>query len=261
MIKPIAIFTYVFLYIPIVVLFLSTTGIGSDISFDSIKNYKEFIFHKEITDAIFFSLKLSFISSSIAVIISIILAMNTNSLLSTIIMIPFFISEVILGFVFLIFFNFLENLVGDYIQINYFSKIIIAHVVLGCSYTVNIIRSSIKTIDPRIYEAALDLGAKKQKIFIDIILPHISKSIFISWIVCFLLSMDDVIISSFLSNKTNNTLSLLIYSKIKVGSYSEISALSSLIILVCVLCALLTSFLIYYFNKKPKKNIIKKNKP
>src|SRR6185437_12016948 len=85
-------------------------------------------------------------------------------------------------------------------------------------------------------EAAQDLGATPARAFIEITLPIIAPAIISSWLLCFTLSLDDLVISSFVAGPGASTLPMVIYSKVKLGVSPDINALASLIVCAVGLC-------------------------
>lgn len=86
----------------------------------------------------------------------------------------------------------------------------------------------------------MDLGATPQRAFLEITLPIIAPALVSSWLLCFTLSIDDLVISSFVSGPGADTLPMVIYSKVKLGVSPDVNALATLIIGIvgsCVIAA------------------------
>jgi putrescine transport system permease protein len=100
-------------------------------------------------------------------------------------------------------------------------------------------------MDHHIEEAALDLGARPLKVFMMITLPVISPSIAAGWLLAFTLSLDDVILASFLSGPGSTTLPMLIFSSVRFGVSPEINALASLIVCLVAIGVLISGMVMY----------------
>ena len=113
--------------------------------------------------------------------------------------------------------------------------IVIAHVTFSMAYVAVIVRSRLIGMDPSIEEAAMDLGAKPAKVFFVITLPIIAPALVSGWLLAFTLSLDDLVIASFVSGPGSSTLPMVIYSKVRLGLSPEINALATLMISVVAL--------------------------
>src|SRR5690606_3324639 len=108
----------------------------------------------------------------------------------------------------------------------------VGHVTLCMAYVAVIIQSRIRDLDRSLEEAALDLGATPLKVFFHITLPLILPALMAGWLLAFTLSLDDVVIASFLSGPGYTTLPLEIFSRVRLGLKPEINALATLFILL-----------------------------
>ena len=107
----------------------------------------------------------------------------------------------------------------------------IGHVMLCISYVAITVSARLGAIDKSLYEAARDLGATPLRVFVDITLPLIVQAMVSSWLLSFTISIDNVIISAFLSGPQTTTLPLVLLSRMRLGLNPEINALGSLFIL------------------------------
>jgi putrescine transport system permease protein len=119
-----------------------------------------------------------------------------------------------------------------------FITIVIAHVTFCSAYVTVTVQARLASADRSLEEAAMDLGATPARAFIDITLPIIAPAIISSWLLCFTLSLDDLVISSFVAGPGASTLPMVIYSKVKLGVSPDINALTSLIVCGVGLCIL-----------------------
>ncbi len=108
----------------------------------------------------------------------------------------------------------------------------IGHVMLCISYVAIIVQSRVRDLDPSLEEAALDLGATPLKVFFAITLPLISQALVSGWLLSFTLSIDDLVLSAFLSGPGSTTLPLVVFSRVRLGLNPEMNALATLFIVV-----------------------------
>jgi putrescine transport system permease protein len=108
----------------------------------------------------------------------------------------------------------------------------IGHVMLCISYVAIIVQSRVKELNPSLEEAALDLGATPVKVFFLITLPLISQALVSGWLLSFTLSIDDLVLSAFLSGPGSTTLPLVVFSRVRLGLNPEMNALATLFIAV-----------------------------
>jgi len=144
---------------------------------------------------------------------------------------PLVIPEVVLGISLLLLFVELGQLTG-WPQSNGMFTIWVGHVTLCVAYVAVVIQSRIRDLDRSLEEAALDLGATPIRVFFLITLPLIAPALLAAWLLSFTLSLDDVVIASFLSGPGYTTLPLEVFSRVRLGLKPEINALATLFILV-----------------------------
>jgi putrescine transport system permease protein len=119
-----------------------------------------------------------------------------------------------------------------------FTTIVIAHIAFCTAYVTVTVQSRLQGADRSLEEAAMDLGASPARAFIDVTLPIIAPALLSSWLLSFTLSLDDLVISSFVSGPGAGTLPMVIYSKVKLGVSPDINALASLIICAVGACVI-----------------------
>ena len=111
-----------------------------------------------------------------------------------------------------------------------FVTIVLAHVAFCTAYVTVTVQSRLSTADRSLEEAAMDLGAGPVRAFMDTTLRIIAPALASSWLLSFTLSLDDLVISSFVSGPGASTLPMVIYSKVKLGVSPDVNALATLII-------------------------------
>ena len=123
------------------------------------------------------------------------------------------------------------------------TTIVLSHIAFCTAYVTITVQSRLQTADRSLEEAALDLGATPLQAFVDVTLPIIAPALVSSWLLSFTLSLDDLVISSFVSGPRSSTLPMVIFSKVKLGVSPDINALASLIILAVGACVLVAAYL------------------
>src|SRR5882762_5092099 len=124
-----------------------------------------------------------------------------------------------------------------------FTTIVLSHVTFCTAYVTITVQSRLAAADRSLEEAAMDLGAGPALAFLEITLPIIAPAIISSWLLCFTLSLDDLVISSFVAGPGASTLPMVIYSKVKLGVSPDINALASLIVCAVGVCIIGAGYL------------------
>lgn len=150
-----------------------------------------------------------------------------------IIFLPLMIPEIILGMAFLSVFTMLKIKTG-------MLTLIIAHCSFCVPYVFLTVKSALNDMDSSVPEAARDLGASPLKGFLTVELPLIFPSVLSGMFLAFAMSMDDVVISFFVTGAETNTLPIKIYSKMKTGVTPEINALCTVMLAVTSVMVILS---------------------
>ncbi|MEO1122050.1 MAG: ABC transporter permease subunit, partial [Pseudomonadota bacterium] len=108
--------------------------------------------------------------------------------------------------------------------------IILAHATFSMCYVAVVVQSRLTGFDDSVEEAALDLGAKPATVFFRITLPLILPAVIAGWLLSFTLSLDDLVIASFVTGPGATTLPMKIFSAVRLGVTPEINALSTILI-------------------------------
>jgi putrescine transport system permease protein len=124
-----------------------------------------------------------------------------------------------------------------------FTTIVLSHITFCTAYVTITVQSRLAAADRSLEEAAMDLGASPARAFLEITLPIIAPAIVSSWLLCFTLSLDDLVISSFVAGPGASTLPMVIYSKVKLGVSPDINALASLIVCAVGGCIVVAGWL------------------
>lgn len=237
-----SLFGFIFLYAPILSLIIYSFNKSKLVTVWggwSVKWYVELFSNQQIIDAAIVSLKVAFITATLSVILGVLAGYVLSRMgkfpgkliVSGWISAPLIMPEVITGLSLLLLFVSLENLIG-WPAGRGITTIIIAHTTFCMAYVAVIVQSRLSQMDDSLEEAAMDLGAKPHSLFFLITLPIISPAIISGWLLAFTMSLDDLVIASFVSGPGNSTLPMVIFSKIRLGVSPEVNALATIMILI-----------------------------
>lgn len=246
----------VFLYLPMVVLMVYSFNESRLVTVwagFSTKWYGELFKDEQLMTAVGHSLEIAFYSASAAVVLatmaSIIMVrfkkFTGRTVFSGMITAPLVMPDVIIGLSLLLLFVAMAQFIGWPPQRGMLT-IWIAHTTFCVAYSTVVISSRLQEMDRSLEEAALDLGASQLKSFMQITLPIISPAIVSAWLLSFTLSLDDVVIASFVTGPGATTLPIEVFSSVRLGVTPKINALATLIILAVSVVA----FASWYFSKK-----------
>jgi putrescine transport system permease protein len=211
--------------------------------------YTELIHNRQLLQAALLSLEVAVTASTLAVVLGTLAAValvrftkfRGRLLLSGMVNAPLVMPEIITGITqLLLFVSMLQMFAWPH---RGFTTIVISHVVFCTAYATITIQSRLQSADRSLEEAAMDLGSGPARAFIEITLPIIAPALLSSWLLNFTLSLDDLVISSFVSGPGASTLPMVIYSKVKLGVSPDINALASLIICGVGACVILAGYL------------------
>jgi putrescine transport system permease protein len=134
-----------------------------------------------------------------------------------------------------------------------FTTIVIAHIAFCTAYVTVTVQSRLQSADRSLEEAAMDLGSSPAQACVEVTLPIIAPALISSWLLSFTLSLDDLVISSFVSGPGASTLPMVIYSKVKLGVSPDVNALASLIICVVGSCVIAAG---YFMRRAEKQRLL-----
>jgi spermidine/putrescine transport system permease protein len=144
--------------------------------------------------------------------------------------------DIIMGISLLILFNLINLNLGFY-------SLLLAHITLNLPFVIIIVIARLKTFNKNLINAARDLGAGEWTIFTRIILPLILPSVISGWLLAFTLSLDDVVISFFVTGPNFEVLPLTLFSMAHLGIKSEINALCTVIFAVTLVLIFTSHFI------------------
>ncbi len=118
------------------------------------------------------------------------------------------------------------------------------HLLLGMAYATVVIQARLQDLNPQLEEAAMDLGARPLQVFTLVTLPMIAQSIMSAWLLTFTLSLDDVVLSAFLSGPGSTTMPLVIFSRARLGLNPSVNAVATITVAVVATGIVVASYLI-----------------
>lgn len=162
--------------------------------------------------------------------------LRTKGVVEYISMLPIMIPEIILGMVFMAFFALIGLPFG-------MTTLVTAHTAFCIPYVYMMVKARLAGMDASLAEAARDLGASQWRVFFDITLPLIAPAVTSGMLLAFAMSLDDVVISIFVTGAETNTLPIKIYTQMKTGVTPEINALCTIMLAVTLLIVAVSGLL------------------
>ncbi len=258
-------FGLAFLYVPMILLVLYSFNNSRIVAIwggFSTKWYVSLFQDEDIWEAVALSLKIATVNACFATILGTLAGLalvrfgrfKGRTLFSGMISAPLVMPEVITGLSLLLLFIWLQTVIG-WPSERGFTTITIAHITFSMAYVAVIIQSRLAGMAQDLEEAAQDLGAKPLRVLTDITLPLLAPGMLAGWLLSFTLSLDDLIIASFVTGPGSTTLPILIYSRIRLGLRPDINALATIIILVVAIGVLLAGYLMLRQQRQRERDL------
>jgi putrescine transport system permease protein len=253
-------FGIAFLYIPMILLVVYSFNKSKIVPVwggFSTKWYGVLFESEEVWEAVALSLKIASVNACFATILGTLAGLalvrfgsfKGRTLFSGMISAPLVMPEVITGLSLLLLFITLNEFFG-WPSERGFTTITIAHITFSMAYVAVIIQSRLAGMAQDLEEAAQDLGAKPLRVLTDITLPLLAPGMMAGWLLAFTLSLDDLVIASFVSGPGAVTMPMLIYSRVRLGLRPDINALATIIILVVAIGVLLAAWIMFRQQKQ-----------
>lgn len=256
---------FVFLYAPILSLIVysfNESRLVTVWSGFSVKWYGELFRDQQMMTAAWVSVQLAFWTACASVVLGTMSAMvmtrfrdfRGKTLFGALITAPLVMPEVITGLSILLLFVSLGPVIGIGGQRGMLT-IWIAHVTFCMAFVTVVISSRLGELDRSLEEAAMDLGANRLKVFFVITLPIIAPALVSGWLLAFTLSLDDLVIASFVSGPSSTTLPMKVFSSVRLGLSPKINALATLMILAVSIAAVIGWWLMTRDEKKRQRDM------
>ena len=162
---------------------------------------------------------------------------------------PLVMPEVITGLSLLLLFVAMAQMIG-WPQERGLVTIWIAHTTFCAAYVAVVVSARLRELDLSIEEAAMDLGARPWKVFFLITIPMIAPSLAAGGMMSFALSLDDLVLASFVSGPGSTTLPMEVFSAVRLGVKPEINAVASLILLAVSI----VTFMVWFFSRRAEES-------
>jgi len=253
-------FGYAFLYVPIIIVMIYSFNDSRIVSVwggFSFRWYLALVDNRDIINATLLSLRIAFISATLATVLGTLAGLALTRmgrfrgriLFTGMIAAPLVMPEVITGLSLLLLFVSTQDLIG-WPETRGATTITISHITFSMAYVAVIVQSRLMSMDQSLEEAAMDLGGRPFRVTIDITLPIIAPAMLSGWLLAFTLSLDDLVIASFVSGPGASTLPMWIFSKIRLGVTPDINALATIIIVVVSFGVVMAAWLMFRQEKQ-----------
>ena len=250
---------FVFLYLPIVALVLysfNDSPVPNVWRGATLKWYHALSTDTELLNSLGLSLKIAFATACASVVLGTLAAValvryrrfTGRTLFAGMVSAPLVMPEVIIGLSLLLMLVAVQRATqaafGTGFPERGLMTIWLGHLLLGIAYATVVVQARLQDLNPQLEEAAMDLGARPWQVFALVTLPMIGQALVSAWLLTFTLSLDDVVLSAFLSGPGATTLPLVIFSRARLGLNPGVNAVATLIIAVVAIGVVLASFVI-----------------
>ena len=244
---------YVFLFLPIVSLLIfsfNNSPLPSVWAGFTLKWYAGLVRDREMLSGLWLSLKVAFSTACASVVLGTLAAVTLvryrrftgRTLFSGMVSAPLVMPEVIVGLSLLLMLVSVQRALG--FPERGALTIWLGHLLIGMAYATVVVQARLQDLNPELEEAATDLGARPHQVFLLVTLPMIAQALVSAWLLTFTLSLDDVVLSAFLSGPGSTTMPLVIFSRARLGLNPSVNALASVVIAVVAVGTLTASYLI-----------------
>ncbi len=244
---------YVFLYLPIVALVVysfNDSPVPNVWRGFTLKWYAALLADDEMLTGLRLSLQIAFLTACGSVVLGTLAAFalvkyrrfKGRTVFSGMVSAPLVMPEVVLGLSLLLMLVSVQRALG--FPERGMTTIWMGHLLLGMAYAAVVVQSRLQDLNPQLEEAAMDLGARPAQVFWLVTLPMISQSLLSAWLLTFTISLDDVVISAFLSGPGSTTMPLVIFSRARLGLNPSVNAMATVIVAVVAIGVIVASYLI-----------------
>ena len=244
-----------FLYVPIVLLILFSFNESRLVTVWggwSLRWYEALFSDQQMLRAAWLSIRIAAITATIAVVLGTMAGValvrfgnfRGRFLFTGMIATPLVMPEVIIGLSMLLMFVAMDQAIG-WPAGRGMLTIIIAHATFCAAYVTVVVQSRLGSLDRSLEEAAMDLGARPLKVFFVITLPIIAPALIAGWLLAFTLSLDDLVVASFVTGPGATTLPMLVFSSVRLGVSPQVNALGSIIVALVSIGIILATALMH----------------
>ena len=243
---------FLFLYLPIVtlvVLSFNASPMVTSWGGWSMRWYAALMKDAEIISGFRLSLEIAFLTGCSSVVLGTLAALSLHrfkrfpgrTLFAGMVNSPLVMPEVIIGLSLLLMLVSVQRLFG--FPERGFGTIWLGHTLLGMAYATVVVLSRLQEVSPALEEAAQDLGCRPLQVFFLVTLPLISQAIASAWLLTFTLSLDDVVLSAFLSGPGSTTMPITIFSRARLGLSPSVNTVATITVAVVSVAVIAASVL------------------
>ena len=252
-----------FIYLPMIILVIYSFNASRLVTVWggwSVHWYVGLLDNTQLMNSVKRSLQIAFYTATAAVALGVLAAFAMTrikrfpgrTVFSGMVSAPLVMPEVITGLSLLLLFVAMAQLIGWPAERGIMT-IWIAHTTFATAYVALVVSSRLRELDQSVEEAAMDLGAPPWKTFLLITVPMIAPSIAAGWLLAFTLSLDDLVLASFVSGPGATTLPMEVFSAVRLGVKPEINAIASVILLAVSLFTLCAWLLVRSADKRSRQ--------
>jgi putrescine transport system permease protein len=261
---------FVFLYLPIlalVVFSFNDSQVANVWRGFTLKWYGKLLEDQELLAGVWLSVKIAFFTACGSVVLGTFAAFTLvkyrkffgRTVFSGMVNAPLVMPEVVVGLSLLLMLVSMQRVLG--FPERGLTTIWLGHLLLGMAYATVVVQARLREVNPQLEEAAMDLGAHPHQVFYLVTLPMISQSLMSTWLLTFTLSLDDVVLSAFLSGPGSTTLPLVIFSRARLGLNPSVNAVATLIVLVVAVGVVVASYMIARNERRRLLEMSASNRP
>ena len=266
---------YLFLYVPIIALVIfsfNDSPLPNVWRGFTLKWYAALAQDEEMLSGLWLSLQIAFMTACGSVVLGTLAAFalvkykrfTGRTLFSGMVNAPLVMPEVVVGLSLLLMLVTVQRATQAVFGVGFPERglmtIWLGHLLLGMAYATVVVQSRLQDVNPQLEEAAMDLGARPHQVFWLVTLPMISQSLVSAWLLTFTISLDDVVLSAFLSGPGSTTMPLVIFSRARLGLNPSVNAVATLIIVVVGVGVVLASYLIARKERQRQQEVAAANR-
>ena len=256
---------FVFLYLPIVALVVysfNDSPLPNVWRGFTLRWYTQLASDQELLAALWLSLKIAFFTACGSVVLGTLAAFALvkykrfagRTLFSGMVNAPLVMPEVVVGLSLLLMLVSVQRATQAAFGWGFpergMGTILLGHLLLGMAYAAVVVQSRLQDLNPQLEEAAMDLGARPYQVFWLVTLPMIGQSLISAWLLTFTISLDDVVLSAFLSGPGSTTMPLVIFSRARLGLNPSVNAVAAITIAVVAVGVIAASYYIAHAERR-----------
>ena len=260
---------YAFLYLPIVALVVysfNDSPVPNVWRGFTFKWYTALASDREMLGGLWLSLKIAFFTACGSVVLGTLAAFalvkykrfTGRTLFSGMVNAPLVMPEVIVGLSLLLMLVSIQRALG--FPERGVLTIWMGHLLLGMAYATVVVQARLQDLNPQLEEAAMDLGARPWQVFYLVTLPMISQALMSAWLLTFTLSLDDVVLSAFLSGPGSTTMPLVIFSRARLGLNPSVNAVAAVTVALVSIGVIAASYFIARAERNRAREIADANR-